>query len=111
MARSSARYLARFALFLLAVAAFAPGIFDGINHLPGIMGEVQRLSAVDVPLLAGDELAERRTEKDDGASDVLDIAHMPQDIAVQLLPLHRRDRIMAERFGLDRSRCDAIEAD
>src|SRR5580693_8138232 len=49
-----------FALFLLAVAAFAPGIFDGINHLPGIMGEVQRLSAVDVPLLAGDELAERR---------------------------------------------------
>src|SRR6202012_3803353 len=63
------------------------------------------------PLLAGDEFPERRTEKDDGAGDVLDITHMPEDVADQSLPLLRRDRVMAQSFGLDRSRSDAVEAD
>lgn len=73
------------------------------------MGEVQRFAAVDVPLLAGNEFAERRAEKDDGGRDILDVAHPPQHVAVEFQPLLGFDRIVAHALGLDGAGGDAIE--
>src|SRR5580700_6996353 len=74
-------------LFRLAVAALAFVELHGVDHLAGVMGKMQRLAAVDVPFLPGDEFAERRTQEDDRCRNVFHISHMPEYVAIELEPL------------------------